>query len=219
MIHKLFITPWFGPLPEWWPQYAAQMERLREHGYEWLIERNLEAFQERCLRKLGVRPPIVAGGSKSHDLRPMLGYLYEAELRGYDFWGFTDFDVVYGRVQDWVTDEFLSKLDVHSNHHSYMCGPWSLLRNTAEARNLFLFVPGWREKVLDPNVNGWGEHGWSREIESKQHGLRVAYTYWQGNDRDLHPEFLEMRDGGKLWHPDIGELTMFHFRQTKRWPL
>lgn len=212
-MRKILICPWFGALPAWWPQYEKHIEGLKAQGYDFLLTTDLEDFKRRCKEVLKVDCPIVPGTGKIHDFRAMLGELYAEEIKGYDFWGHTDFDCVYGNVSKYVTDEFLSELDVHSNHDTYVCGPWTLYRNKPEVNSLFRNYPQWRSKVEGAESNGWVEKEFSRLLEDS--GLRYTYTYWQGR-YDCDPN-LELKDG-KLTQ-NGREIMMYHFRRSKTWPL
>lgn len=41
------------------------------------------------------------------DLRPLYGVIFKDELRGYDFWGYCDVDLIWGDIRKYVTDELL----------------------------------------------------------------------------------------------------------------
>lgn len=208
MLKKLLIVPYFGTLPDWFDKYEPPF------GYDILIDTDLDRFKARVKEKLGVDCPIEPGTGKVWDYRAMFGVIYEEEIRKYDFWGFTDLDCVYGDVGKWVTDEFLEGLDVHSNHQTYVCGCWSLFRNTPAVNNLFRSHPYWMDFIVEAQPNGWVETGFSRLLESS--GLRYKYTFWQGNPWADDPR-LEKKEG-KLYQ-DGEEIMMFHFRNTKKWPL
>lgn len=214
MIKKLLICPWFGELPEWFDKYQENIKALKAMGYDFLITHDLADFNRRCRDKLGFESPIVPGTGKVHDYRCALGELYQSELwyGKYDFWGHVDFDCVFGQVDKWVTDEFLKKLDIHSNHDTYICGPWTLYRNTPEVNGLFRQHPQWKEIMQHSESTGWVEQGFSRLVE--QSGLRYAYTFWQANPDRMNE--LTMRDGA-LFEGDT-EVMMAHFRRTKTWP-
>lgn len=208
MTKKLMITCFFGDLPPWIEHYQPPK------GYDFLLVTDLEDFNRRVKEKLEIDSPIQPGTGKPWDFRPALGILYEEELQGYDFWGHTDLDCVYGNVEKWVTEEFLADLDVHSNHNTYVCGCWSLFRNIPQVNNLFRQCD-WKRYMLDPKPNGWVEGEFSRSLEKS--GLRYRYTFWQGNPwADVLR--LEQREDGTLLQ-DGTEIMMFHFRRTKRWPL
>lgn len=208
-LKKIFLMPFFGNLPEWYDKY-----RLPD-GYDMLIDQDIEGFKKRVKEKLGIDYPGLPGTGKVFDYRCTLGLLYEEEIKGYDFWGHTDFDCVYGHVDKWISDEFLSGLDIHSNHHSYVNGCWSLYRNTHEVNNLFRKYQFWGEKMTSQKVNGWVEEEYSRLLESS--GLRYKYTFWQGWPYTTTPSLNKTIDG-RLFQ-DWEEIMMFHFRRSKKWPL
>lgn len=199
--------PYFGELPEWYDKFTLP------EGYDILLDQDLESFKKRVKEKLGIEYPGTYGSPKVWDYRGALGHLYEEEIKGYDFWGHTDFDVVFGDVDKCITDEFLSNLDVHSNHGTYVCGCWSLYRNTPEVNKLFL-RGDWYENMIHPEPTGWVEQSFSRLLE--QSGLRYLYTYWQGNPYTNTPNLGRIE--GKLYQ-DGEEIMMFHFRHSKQWPL
>lgn len=201
------VTPYFGRLPEWFDKYQPPKD------YDWLLDRDIVSFKKRVKDILGFDSDIMEGTGKVWDFRCALGLLYAKEIEGYEWYGHTDFDCVYGDIGKWITDDFLKNLDVHSNHHSYVNGCWSLYRNIPEVNNLFKQFPYWQEKMMD-EPNGWVEQQYSRVLE--QSGLRYKYTFWQGNPYTMSPNLK--KEDGKLYQ-DNEEIMMFHFKRSKRWPL
>ena len=220
MIKKIFITPYFGEFPSWFEEYKEHFEQqLRPKGYGWLLDTDFEGFKRRVKEKLGIEYLGLPGTGKIWDFRGSLGLLYEDEIKDYEFWGHTDFDCVYGDVDKWVTDEFLSGLDVHSNHDEYVNGCWSLYRNNTNVNTLF-FRSDWRTYMTIPGPTGWIEKQFSRTLEES--GLRYKYTLWQGNPWDNNP-ILKFKDG-KIYQDikkngEWEEIMMFHFRRSKQWPI
>lgn len=214
MIKKILITPYFGDLPEWFDKYKTHFEEtLRLAGYDWILDIDLEGFKKRVKEKLGIDYPGLPGTGKVWDYRGALGFLYQEEIAGYDFWGVTDFDCVYGDVNKWFTDEILNELDVWSNHGTYVNGPWTLFRNCKEVNELFLKC-NWRYYMEYSTPNGWIEGAYSRQLE--QSGLRYKYSFYQGNPYTETPN-LKFEDG-KLFQDGI-EIPTFHFRRSKKWPI
>lgn len=199
-------------------QYLANAEALKPLGYEWHLTTNLKLFRERVGDLLGLRCSIEPGTGKLHDYRPALGLLFQEELRGFDFWGHTDFDCVYGRVDRFVTDDFLGNVDIHANHVNYICGPWTLYRNDPKLARLFMESPDWREVLLDPLASGWAERGFTELVDqaNAHRRLRRKYTHWQG-ERPADTSGLSMTEDGALLD-DGKEIMMFHFRHTKEYP-
>lgn len=217
MIRKLFVCPYFGDLPEWMPLWLENFERLRAVGYDVLIDQDEGAFQLRVEEVLGIEAPPMAGTGNVWDFRAAFGLLYADEIEGYDFWGHTDFDVVYGRVENWVTDEFLDGLDVHSNHATYQMGAWSLYRNIEPVNSAFLRCPEWRENTEGANPTGWVEGAFSEKIAQMDAAgeIRKVWTSWQARNLD---DFSALHwDGERLMEGPV-EVAMAHFRRTKVYP-
>lgn len=217
-LKKIFIIPWFGEYPEFMNRWIANMEYLKSYGYDYLLVASLPKFEQRVREKLGIEPTIIFGTGKPWDYRPALGKLFEDEIKGYDYWGHTDFDCVYGDVNKFMPDEELIKWDIWSNHYDYICGPWTLYRNNDKINNLFSGFPEWKERMEEPQATGWVEGKFSQEYIDGLHNkgeIKRLYTFYQGYDPAVD-EHIEFKDG-KLY--DAGtEIMMFHFNRKKRLP-
>lgn len=220
MLRKLFITPYFGDLPEWIDKYEANMKSLEKYGYDWLLVTDLDDFLSRIWMILGEEPQIIPGTSRSHNFRTAFGLLFAKELEGYDFWGITDLDCVYGKVDNFLADEELGTLDIWSNHHNYICGPWTLFRNNELVNNLFREVPNWHELMFDQHSHAgrWTEVEYSEMVDAlaDQGRVRREYTHYQGQDPNDTSKLTYKN--GMLFDGD-DEIMMFHFNRTKIWPL
>jgi hypothetical protein len=206
-LKKILITPYFGDFPEWmdkfeWPE-----------GYDHILDTDLEGFKKRVKDKLGIDFPGLPGTGKVFDYRCALGYLYSEEIKDYDYFGHCDFDMVFGDVDKWFTDEELSQLDIWSNHDTYICGPWTLYRNIPEVKLLFL-QSDWYKNMIGPETTGWVEEGYSRLVEKS--GLKYRYSFIQGNP--YYPPFNLTKIDGKLYQDGV-EIPMLHFRRTNIYPL
>jgi uncharacterized protein DUF6625 len=214
VIRKLMICPWFGDEPEWAHRYHQNTEHLRDHGYEFLHDRDLDEFRARVRDVLGVDCPITAGSAKIHDYRPTFGHLYADEIAegGYDFWGHTDYDCVYGRVDRFATDELLERVDVQTdNVYDYLCGPWTLYRRADQhIARLYTLEPGWRDTLEDTTTTGWVETTFTDIVK---HHARVDV---QHHHAFTEPEALTTDGDGLFWHGR--EIPFFHFRRSKVWP-
>jgi hypothetical protein len=215
MNNKIVITPFFGELPPWFDKFKENFNKtLGRQGYAWLFTDDLADFNQRCKNILGFESPIEPGGGKLWDYRGCLGLLYEEEIKGFEFWATMDFDMCFGNVNKWFTDELLAEIDVWSNHHSYVNGCWSLYRNTPEVNNLFKRFAAWEKVLQHPVATGWIENKYSRFLELS--GLRYRYSFFQGWPYTRTPQ-LHFEDG-KLYQ-DGEEIAMFHFRRSKKFPL
>jgi LmbE family N-acetylglucosaminyl deacetylase len=212
-LRKVLITPYFGDLPPW-------MEKFRPpKGYDWLFDQDFEDFKIRVKNKLGIDYPGLPRTGKVWDYRSALGLLYEEEIKGYDYWGHMDFDCVFGNMDKFIPDSELMNYDVWSTHDSYVCGCFSLLKNTDEVKNLFLQAPDWKENLLSKEPTGWVEGSYSRTLEKS--GLRFKYDLRVQGMPFTDSPILEKR-GDELFQKIDGnwfEIGFHHFRRSKRWPL
>lgn len=219
-LKKIIITPYFGPFPEWMDLFLADFIRtMRPQGYALLLDTDLPSFKERVKAKLDIICPIVRGGAKAWDYRGSLGVLYSEEIKGFDFYGCADFDVVWGQINKWASDEVLSSLDVYSTHNTYVCGAFSLFRNHPFVNDLFMNYPLWKSELESPVPSGWIEQQYSRVLEIS--GLRYKYDIApQGNPFTDRP--ILKKEGETLFQSSIQgweEIGMFHFRRSKKWPI
>lgn len=67
------------------------------------------------------------------DYKAAFGYIFEDYIREYDFWGHNDYDVIYGDLSRFVTDEMLDSYD-----KLFTLGHFTLYRNTPEITTLFM---------------------------------------------------------------------------------
>jgi hypothetical protein len=216
-LRKLLICPYFGDLPEWFPLWYSNIERLRDDGYELLFETIEDTFAERVHDVLGVKYPR-GDGYKVCDYRCAFGELYADELDGYDYWGHTDLDCVYGRVGYFLPDDVLGKYDIFSNHATYVSGPWSLYRNTPKINQLFHLVQDWRGYLENPATTGWVETAYSEVVDASHEVglLRREYVSWQTRDLNDFSTVHYDKDGRLL--EGRGEIMVAHFRRTKVYP-
>lgn len=209
---KVIITPYFGDFPEWMDKFEPP------NGYTWILDRDLEGFKKRVKDKLGIDYPGVYGSPKVWDYRCALGLLYEEEIKGFDYWGHMDFDMVFGDVDKFLPDSHLANCTIYSGHNEYVCGCFSLYKNVPEVNNLFKQFPDWKEKMIHPEPNGWVEQEFSREVEKT---MNWVYSFDQGNPWDKNPKIK--KENGKLYQSPDGEhwneIMFFHFRHSKKWPL
>ena len=217
MISKLLICPFFGAFPIWMPRFLHNVKQLEPLGYDVLIDTDEEGFRRSVRKELDLECPPMHGGGKVWDYRPALGVLYADAAQSYEFWGHIDFDVVLGRVDRFVTDEFLNGIDMHSNHDAYVNGCWSLYRNEQTVNALFMEVPGWDRILSDPTPTGWAETEYSDEMLQAEHDgrLRKAWTEWQVFKAE---DLAEVHWEGDRLMLRGEEQMMAHFRRTKVYP-
>lgn len=97
----------------------------------------IEQLQQLATRKLGFSTKL-DNSYKICDFRPSLGYLFPELIKGYDFWGYGDIDIMYGNLRCFLTDKLLSDYDIFSFRPEYLTGSFTLCRNTKRINTLFM---------------------------------------------------------------------------------
>jgi hypothetical protein len=179
-MRKLMIVPWVGPLPDWIGMWLENVMHVADagHGWQFLLDVDEAMIRDR-IEGLGVTCPPLKG-RKLCDYRPAFGEMYAEEVKGFDFWGHTDLDCVYGKLWDYVSDDLLADADIYSNDPApQMCGPFSLYR-TATASSIFRSHPDWQAIFENPEHLAFDETGIAPTIADSD--LRVVHDHFEGWD-------------------------------------
>ena len=152
---------------------------------------DLQAFME---RKLGVRfaqPLASIDGPKLNDWKHVFGHLFEDWIGGCRFWGYSDLDLIYGRLDMAVPATLRrSRFDVISPRLKRLAGPFTLFRNTARVNKLYQDDTNWETVVTDWSMPGafgipgfmmYDEIGMTKLVKERaaQQGLRASFG-WRG---------------------------------------
>ena len=133
------IQPYFGSLPNYFD--LALRSYAFNSDYDWYIftddrshhdyppnvfvthttlDRLKSRFQQHFDFPLALERPY-----KLCDYKPLYGHLFANHLKGYDFWGHFDPDVIFGRINSFIPDELYQQYDKIFNR-----GHFALYRNT-----------------------------------------------------------------------------------------
>lgn len=96
----------------------------------------LADFNSLATQQLGFTIDIQKG-YKVCDLRPAFGVIFSDYIKDYHWWGYTDIDIIFGRIREFMTDELLTEYDVISVKDEYPTGYFTLLKNTPAVSSLF----------------------------------------------------------------------------------
>lgn len=94
--------------------------------------------------KLGVKEYVLQDNTyKICDLKPSWGFVFKDYLKGYDFWGHGDLDVLYGDIRKFMTEDLLNEYEVICGHKRWICGHFNLYKNCYKINTLFKKVGKW----------------------------------------------------------------------------
>jgi hypothetical protein len=117
------IAIWFGKLPNYFPLWVRSLEINQEYDFilftdqeiRTLLPNNLkvksttiDALKCQIRKELRINPNFDKP-YKFCDYRPAYGELFNSELSGYEFWGYCDLDLMFGRLAEFITPDVLQK--------------------------------------------------------------------------------------------------------------
>lgn len=251
---KVFLQTQFGKPHEWTQQYIDNVQPLMNDGWYWkiftpnkleskgnveIVPMDIKEFNTLVKKTCGVNPMVSI--KKGLPSKPMTDYMvaggliFAQWLKDADFWGITNWDVVYGNLSKFFPDSVINQADIFSDDVSTINGVFSLYRNVPEVNELFKQLPDWRPGFKSPVIFGLDEYGMTR-IANRVRFVTPSFYPLHSHDR-LQPHYPEVsisiKNDGSLWEllkdmappnwiharPFIGrEVPYFHFQRTKSWP-
>ncbi len=176
----VIINPYFGKMPHWFLYYLKTcaynpsidfliftddddfIEYAKENGNNSnikVIPFSLSEVKKRIETILGF-PVVLDRAYKLCDYKPAYGEIFSDYIEGYDFWGHSDVDLLWGNIRRFVTDVILDQYD-----RVYTRGPFSLYRNEKSVNAWYRTLKGkagredWKT-VYTTDVN-WAFDEWA----------------------------------------------------------
>jgi len=206
MTRICFLIPYFGRWPFWMPYF---IESCRANpSIQWILytdcgpipgcPQNVEirptSFADYCTlveKKLEIRFAPTSP-YKLCDLKPAFGYLHAEDIQGFDFWGFSDIDLVYGQLREYFTESRLARHHLFSTHERRVSGHLCLIRNDEKWNNLFRQVENWKASFSTIEHEAFDEDAFTRLFIKRKNwpsGLRKHLDALNPLRRDA--EFVE----------------------------
>jgi hypothetical protein len=82
--------------------------------------------------ELDIRHPI-----KLCDIRPSFGEVFQDLIQDYDFWGYCDVDVIFGRIRDFLDNSILDEYDAIFTKPEYPTGFFAIYKNNKYINSLY----------------------------------------------------------------------------------
>ena len=145
-----FVVPWAGHLP---PYFQLWLESCRwNSSIDFLLftddqtnynypnnvkvhymsfEQMKELFEKQYDFPLSINVPY-----KFCDFKPAYGEIFSDYLKGYDYWGHCDVDLIWGGIRKFITDDILMKYK-----RIFSRGHCSIYQNLPEVNSLYRTLP------------------------------------------------------------------------------
>lgn len=120
------------------------------------------------------------------DYKPAYGYIFEENIKGYDFWGYCDIDLLFGDLRKFLTEEILDNYE-----KIYQLGHLTMYKNTPENNRRFM-LPGQPEykEAFTTNVITVFDETFGVQRKYEKAGIS---TYKKRDYADISPRFHRFR--------------------------
>lgn len=193
-----------------------------------LVFRTLQDISTVASEKIGFKVNIPYG-YKLCDFKPAYGIIFDDIISGYDFWGHSDIDIIFGDIREFITDELLNEYDLISVRPDWLTGCFLLYRNTNKINTIFQFSKDYRKVFTNDKHYCFDETNFMHdefsegksytdipcEVESMMHVVKKleAENYLKPYF-DLHiieglPGKLKWKDG-KMYYRGKYEILLYH---------
>lgn len=260
-MRKVFILTQFGSPHSWTEQFINHVSTLEKDGWYFkiftpnreysntgnveFIPMTIEEFSDLVAKTCGVHPSnYLKDGIPSKamsDFYIASGLIFQDYIKGFDYWGITNWDIVYGNLSKFIPDSEIAKYDIWSDDMNTINGIFCLFKNEPYINSLFTEIPNWQNMFRTHTLYGTDEYHMTEVVRKASQEGRIKFGYpkyfpLHSHDRlDNHvPEVrLERKEDGSLWElfydtappnwqharPTMGkEVAYFHFIRTKKWP-
>lgn len=239
----LLIIPYFGKWPLWFDAYLSSV--AANPSISWLCPTDCKipknhpeniTFRSMSLSEINnfvnniVEANVPLNPRKFCDLKPAYAEIFATQVRGYDFWGFCDMDIVWGDIRKFITDDILNEYDIISSRKENISGHFNLFRNTQQINSLYKKLPNYKILFEAPEFKWTDEVILSNFIKTDPaFSIYQFKVYWpsilcnQEKGRDSHQEYyldrwlwkdgkmLELKNGNP-----VNEVMYLHFINWKR---
>jgi hypothetical protein len=170
-VHSIIlIIPYFGKWPVWFDAYLCSI--AANPTIQWLCPTDCEipkihpeniTFLSTSLMELNNHINVVVDANvplnprKFCDLKPAYGDIFNKHIKGFDFWGICDMDIVWGDIRKFMTPELLSNYDIICSRPEAISGHFNLFRNKKNLNNFYKSIPNQKKLFEVPKFMWFDE--------------------------------------------------------------
>lgn len=244
------LACWFGPYPWYFPYFINSCSYNSTIDF-YIITDNTESNKNQptnvkvVFKTLEQVKSIASDKLKLNvnidypyklcDFKPAYGFLFSDIIKGYDFWGQSDLDVIFGNMRAFLTNRMLNKYEFISLRHDYTTGCFALYRNNKKMNSFFMRSKDYRlvfesskhycfdecNFVWDELTAGKSIFELETEIESFTHIVKAAALK---NEIQAHFDFILIEgftgrvvfDNGRIYYKNKFEGILFHLFWLKK---
>lgn len=161
------IIPYFGKLPVWFNLYLYSCSKVNIDFYFFTDCKlpvkiynntyfNRISYHDYC-KIISERLKIRFSPNDKYDLvkiKPFIGIIHKDICSKYLFWGFSDIDMIYGNINDYLLNERnLNKYNLITTHSDRIAGHFTIIRFRSKYTTLCMKIPDWKRKLeVEKNI-------------------------------------------------------------------
>lgn len=131
----------------------------------------LEEFNSLASSKLGIKTNITHP-YKICDFKPAFGNIFDEQIQNFDFWGYGDVDIIYGKISNFLNTEIFNNYDIISPHESFIPGHFCLVRNNKKINSLFLNCSNWKQVFQSQKCHCFDERLYPPGLEISEQRIK-----------------------------------------------
>jgi hypothetical protein len=244
------LTCWYGPYPWYFPYFIDSCRYnptvdfiiitentdsiFNKSDNVTIINKTLDELKSGFSEKLGFTVSIDYP-YKLCDFKPAYGFLFPEIIAGYDYWGQSDLDIVFGDIRGFISDDMLTVYDFISVRHDYTTGCFALYKNTEKMNKFFMRSKDFKTVFSNPEhfcfdecnfaweplTNGESILDLHTDIESFTEIIKKAEVT---NEIKVHFDFILMEgytgrvvfNNGKIIYKNKFEAILYHLFWMKK---
>ena len=181
------LVVYIGKIPDWYSYFLESCDRNNQ--YSWIIFSDtivetsdfkniqfnylsINKFHELVEQKTGVKVSF-KDSYKICDFKPLYGTIFQDYLIGYNYWGYSDVDIIYGDISAYLKPILQSNPDVISFYNGFMSGPLSIYKNSIKTNSIYKEISDYKSKLNQPYCLGLDEH----IIKKSNKGFSIKKIY------------------------------------------
>ncbi len=238
----VFVIPYFGKWPVWFDAHLVSIKT--NPTIDWLfftdciipneypsnckfIKSSLIEMETLFSEKIGFNIPIKKP-YKLCDLKPSYGDVFSEYIEGYDFWGFTDIDIIWGNIRTKEIEYLLENYDLISSRKEVISGHFNLLKNNPTLNKLYqkdeLYIKSFSAEkmmrfcegtfsniVTDALQDNIIKVYWQKILCNQERGIDSHQEYYLDKWLWKDGEMVELKNG-KV----VNEVMYLHFINWKK---
>lgn len=142
---KCLIICWYGKLPKHFKIFEKTCSYNEDYDYLIFTDqkyntsynnikiyyKTLEEIKELINKKLNIKSKIEKA-YKFCDFKPAYGDIFEDYIQNYEYWGYCDVDMFFGKLNEFIKDN-----EINEYEKINICGHFTLYKNNMKFRKLY----------------------------------------------------------------------------------